>query len=241
MESFQIVVSGNSTDLTTNFSPPLMFFPEKKYEMALVNLETYYSFPNIDTSNNIFKYNNGTANKTITLPTGSYELLQINTEIQRQMTSNGDWDSTNSKHYITIGTNFATLKSTINITNPAYKVDFTSSNTVRTLLGFNSKILKSGYYESDDLVNIMNINSIFVNVDCISESYVNGTASPVLYSFYPNVGPGYKIIQSPNNLVYLPLNKNALFSIKTWITDQNSNLLNLRGENVTIRFHIRSK
>ena len=86
----------------------------------------------------------------------------------------------------------------------------------------------------------MNISSIFVNVDCINESYINGTSSPV-YSFFPNVGPGYKIIQSPNNLVYLPLNKKGLYSIKTWITDQNSNLLNLRGENVAIRFHIRSK
>ena len=202
MESFQIVISGNKTDITTNFSPPLMLSPEKSYEMALVNLETYFSFPNVDTSNNIFKYFNGTTNKTVTLPISSYELSQINTEIQRQMAVNGDCDVINSKYYITIGTNFATLKSTINITNTAYKVDFTTSNTIRTLLGFQSKILKSGYYESDDIVNIMNINLIFVNVDCINDSYINGTSSPVIYSFFPNVGPGYKIIQSPNNLVY---------------------------------------
>jgi len=34
----------------------------KKYEMALVGLETYYFFPNIDATNNGFRYfpNNGT-------------------------------------------------------------------------------------------------------------------------------------------------------------------------------------
>ena len=241
MDSFQIIISGNSTDITTNFSPPLMLYPEKSYEIALVNMETYYSFPNVDESNNIFRYFNGKTNKTITLPIGSYELSQVNTEIQRQMANNGDYDSTNNKHYITIGSNFATLKSTINITHQDYKIDFTGANTIRYLLGFDSKQLKSGYYESDNMVNIMNINSIFVNMDCIRESYVCGSSSSVIYSFFPAVGPGYKIIQSPNNLIYLPLNKNALYSIKTWITDQNSNLLNLRGENVTMRFHIRSK
>ena len=52
--SFQIVVSDNSTHIKTRFNPPLQL--NKKYEMALVNLETYYSFPNIDDTNNVFRY-----------------------------------------------------------------------------------------------------------------------------------------------------------------------------------------
>jgi hypothetical protein len=31
---------------------------ESRYEVALVNLETYYSFPNVDASNNLLKYSN---------------------------------------------------------------------------------------------------------------------------------------------------------------------------------------
>ena len=40
----------------------------------------------------------------------------------------------------------------------------------------------------------------------ISGSYVNGATKNTIYSFFPKVSPGYKIIESPVNLVYLPIN-----------------------------------
>jgi len=49
----------------------------------------------------------------------------------------------------------------------------------------------------------------------------------------------YKIIETPANLVYLPITLDAIYSIETSLTDQNDQRLNLRGENVTIRFHVR--
>jgi len=55
-DSFQITVSDNSTDFITKFQPPLQLKKGVEYEIALLNFETYYSFPNIDTSNNNFKY-----------------------------------------------------------------------------------------------------------------------------------------------------------------------------------------
>ena len=48
-ESFQIVV-------TTRFNPHIQLKTDRKYEIALVNLETYYSFPNVDDTNNQFSY-----------------------------------------------------------------------------------------------------------------------------------------------------------------------------------------
>ena len=47
-ESFQIVVSDNKTKFMTRFNPHIQLKTDKKYEIALVNLETYYSFPNVD-------------------------------------------------------------------------------------------------------------------------------------------------------------------------------------------------
>ena len=44
--STQVVVSENSTKIKTTFNPPLELDRTQKYEMALVNLETYYAFPN---------------------------------------------------------------------------------------------------------------------------------------------------------------------------------------------------
>jgi hypothetical protein len=46
--SFHILLSDNKSDIKTKFNPVLQLDEAKEYEMALVNLETYYSFPNID-------------------------------------------------------------------------------------------------------------------------------------------------------------------------------------------------
>ena len=54
--SFFISVRGRSTRILTRFAPLIELDSTKKYEMALVSLETYYSFPNIDKSNNNFRY-----------------------------------------------------------------------------------------------------------------------------------------------------------------------------------------
>ena len=59
---------------------------------------------------------------------------------------------------------------------------------------------------------------------------MNSYQQPVLYSFFPNVPPGYKIIESPIFPIYLPISQNHIENIRVWITDQDGNEVNLRGE-----------
>ena len=54
------------------------------------------------------------------------------------------------------------------------------------------------------------------------------------YSFFPNVSPGYKIIENPHNLLYPPIIADTVPSITIWLTDINGNERNLRGENVCV-------
>ena len=54
--SFHIKVSDNKSSFNTRLNPTLQLDRDKEYEIALVNLETYYSFPNIDETNNVFVY-----------------------------------------------------------------------------------------------------------------------------------------------------------------------------------------
>ena len=81
--SFQIIVSDNKSNLNTRFNPKLELDRDKVYEIALVNLETYYSFPNIDETNNVFVYSpdNGNSWVKIKIPEGSYEIDDINNTI----------------------------------------------------------------------------------------------------------------------------------------------------------------
>ena len=86
----------------------------------------------------------------------------------------------------------------------------------------------------------MKINSVLVNVDIISGSYVNSSLSPVIYSFFPNVAPGRKIVERPNpSLIYYPVNRFNIDSIRVWLTDQDNKPVDVRGERVTIRIAIR--
>src|ERR1043165_4670621 len=54
--SFYILVSKKSSKIRTRYNPLIELDKNKKYEMALVNLESYYSFPNLDSTNNNFRY-----------------------------------------------------------------------------------------------------------------------------------------------------------------------------------------
>ena len=77
--SLTLVVSDSSDNIQTTFNPPLYLESNRNYELAMVNLETYYSFAN----NNALKWSVG-GGKTWTIlqvSTGCYELKAINAEI----------------------------------------------------------------------------------------------------------------------------------------------------------------
>jgi len=239
--STSLVFSSNTTDWTTQITPPVVLDNKDNYEVGLIDLETYYSFPNIDTTNNRFIYYAGTLPKVVTIATGTYSISDINNAIQTAMRLNGDWNTTAGTYYVTITTNTPTLGSAISIAT-GYSVDFRDKNSLADLLGFDTtQFLTAGTYISPNIVNILTVNSIFINCNIISGSYSNGSLSTVLYSYFPSVGPGFKIIQTPVNVVYLPLLGQHIMSVRIWITDQYGNIMNFQGETTTCRIQIRRK
>ena len=230
--SFQIIVSNDKSNFNTRFNPKLELDRNKVYEIALVNLETYYSFPNIDETNNVFVYSpdNGNSTVKIKIPEGSYEIDDINNTIQHEMEKRGHYDEINEDYYINITPNTNTLRSVLILEN-GYQVDFNQQNSLAKILGFTGAKYTEGFHESENVVDILRINSILVNIDIISDSYVNGTTKSTIYSFFPDVSPGYKIIESPVNLVYLPITLDTIDSLNVTITDQDYHLLNLKTKN----------
>ena len=112
-------------------------------------------------------------------------------------------------------------------------------NSLAKVLGFTGAKYTEGFHESENVVDILRINSILINIDIISGSYVNGTTKSTILFLFSRCNPGYKIIESPVNLVYLPITLDTIDSLNVTITDQDYHLLNLRNEKLTIRFHIR--
>jgi len=258
-QSWPFILTGTDTILKMELDRPIDLDPERKYSVALSNLETYYTFANITASNNKFIYTHdwkgtkaattaaGTWN-TLTIPVGAYEIDDLNSEIFRLMKANNHYDSVNDVSYIQISPNLNTQKSIITITNPTgtqYAVDFSEPNTLRTVLGFNSTDpdtpIQAGRTESDNIVNILSISSLLVSCNLVQGGYLNGVSRPVIYSFFPSVSPGFKIIEKPINKIYLPITVSRLDYIEVRLLDQNFKLLDLRGETLTVNLHIKEE
>ena len=136
-KSFSVVVSDNKTRFKTWFKPPIQLDKNKDYEIALINLETYYSFPNIDRFSNCFSYSPGanTPWVDIIIPDGIYHVEDINDFIEREMRKNGHYDKENDKNNVEISANTNTLTSEVFLKNN-YEVDFRKDKSINNLLGF---------------------------------------------------------------------------------------------------------
>ena len=232
-QSFYIIQSGSNAEVLTTFVPTLDL--DGPYEIALHSLETYYSFPNVDKNNNKIRVSldDGTSWNDIQFDVGCYEHKDINNELQRKLVIAGG-----KKDDITLKANKNTFQ-TIMIINGKVCVDFEGQDSIREVLGFEPKIYKHGRHSSEHTVDIMRVNSIFVHTDVIGSAYVNGSQSPVIYSFFPDTPPGGKIIVQPRVLIYLPISLSVISRLTSWLTDQQNKLLNLRDEELTIKYHLR--
>ena len=205
--------------------------------MDVCSLETYYSFQNIDESNNMLKVSLNKIDKwnVIKIPIGCY-VRAINKEVKRQVVKAGGKEDD-----VIITPNLNTLQCILALKNDNIIVAFKVVNSLRSVLGFNArKFSGPGRFESENVVNIMNVNSIMVHCDIIGGSRLNGEERPIIYSFFHNVGPGEKIVTRPKNLIYLPITLGVISHMTCWLTDQDNKPLNLRGEEITITFHIKS-
>ena len=241
MANSLITLSDKGTKFTTIFNPPISL-KGQPHEMALISLETYYSYPNINEENNVFKYSSddGVTWKTITLPKGSYTLGAIQREIKRVMRENGDYDEENETYPISVLGNVNMFQIVLKI-DAQYSVNFKVDNSIRSVFGFNSKKYGEGLHKSESIVNILPVNSIQVHVSNVVGSYTRGTPSSVIYSFFPNVPPGVNIIERPYESKYLPIIPQDIHKIDIELTDQNGKTLDLRGEEVSVSLHLRAQ
>ena len=108
--------------------------------MALVGLETFYSFLNIDSTKNNFKNSRdkGVTWHGISELEGCYKISIINDYIQKILKERGA-----SENFIFIEPNNNTLKCVLNVA-AGYKVDFTIANSLRTVLDFSAKVYTGG-------------------------------------------------------------------------------------------------
>lgn len=227
-----ICIRGRTSRIRYSLFPPLDLSSSSEWEMGFHDLLTYNSIPNVEENvNNKIFFSDGAS---ITLPTGSYEIDSINEFIKKQIERRKlDID-------FKLIANNNTLKSEI-FCNKG--IDFTKQQTIRSLLGFDNIVIEPNTWtESQNQVSINKVDVIRITCNVVRGSYIDGVEGHVLHEFYPTVAPGFKIVEKPNTITYLPINKqNSLEEIIIALEDQDGQLINFREENINIRLVIREK
>lgn len=222
--------------LSADFYPPIELDPNSEYSLALIGLHTYNTIPNIEKGENKFYYSDGMKNKVVKLPTGAYEISDIETYLQKALSDpNAEEDELNDT--LSIKPNNNTLKCEI---KSIFEIDFKPRDSIGRILGFSERYLPPGIiHESDLTVDIVKVATIRIECNIISGSYYGSKLSHTLYEFSPSVNPGYSITIEPSNLIYLPVNQKTISNITIELLSQNSKLINFQGEEIIVRLHLK--
>ena len=223
--SFTLSLSGTSSTLQAQYFPPIELSPNKNYVLGLVELLSFNSIPNIDTGKNKFYV----GNEVIVLATGSYEIEDIESYLQEVLAPKGI--SVNLKP------NNNTLRSVIKCSQD---IDFRPQDSIARLLGFTQRELPRNTTHSSELpVAILKVNVLRVECNITSGAYINERKVHTIHEFFPAVPPGYKIIEVPSQVIYLPIAVKVIDNVQLRIIDQDDELVNFRGKIITIRLHIK--
>lgn len=219
-------LSGVGSTLSCNVFPTLDV-SQGEWEIGFIDLSTFNSIPNIEEGiNNKFYYDT----EVLEIPTGSYEIEDLEKYILKNVKKDVNFS---------LKPNNNTLKAEMFC---SVDIDFRKPNSISDLLGFHKKLYKNNLlHVSDKEVNIIKVNIIRIECNIVRGAYDNGRESHVIHEFYPSVGPGYKIVEIPSTVIYLPLNVQRVNNITVQLKDQNGDLINLRNETLSLRLHLRPR
>lgn len=213
--------------ISVDYYPPIDLGNHNEFMLGLISFQTFNTIPNINSNNNTIKI----GNHIIVIPTGAYEISHLNNYIQEQV-KNLNFNCTFD------------LEGNVNtfdcILTCSHDVDLSSPNSVASLLGFDHvKLPANVVHVSTHPVNILKINTIKILCNLTTNSYENGYENHILHEFFPTVPPGYRIVETPHNVIYLPITTNLIRNITLKIVDQDGEVVNFQDEVITIRLHLK--
>ena len=170
---------------------------------------------------------------TLTLQSGLYDLETLNSSIQRELENAG------ALQLISLSGDFATQKVIVNVNFDDVTIDFTQSDTFRTILGFNSSVL--GPYPvvpysvlGDTTAAFNSINKFLIHTDLVSKGIrLNGLYNQIIGEALINASPGSQIVSEPNNpprVSCSELGGSIRNSFQVWITNESNESINMNGE-----------
>lgn len=223
--STTITLYGTSSVLEEYFNPSIEL--KGDWEVALIDFNVYNSIPNVNETNNQLKI----GGSIVKIPIGTYELEDLSDFIDAVAKVKHE------THKVVIKGNTSTLKTEIKST---IELDFSCNNSIGSILGFGySLISPNKLYVSKYPVKISTVDDIRIECDIASGSYVRNNPHHTIYGFIVDCPAGYRIVERPSNAIYYPVNTEELSYLCVRIVDQKGELVDFRGEHITVRINLR--
>ncbi|KAE9523312.1 hypothetical protein AGLY_016260 [Aphis glycines] len=222
-ESVTLSLTGIATILSVNYFPSINLYEDS--EIALLCLQSFNSFLNINENNNTFSIETVDNENNNASRCGCYEIEDINQQVKKQI------DVYNSENL---------TKLTFDISVDPYDfrsyikcngiLHFEIPYSMALVFGFEKKQYKPVYaiLRSEKAANFNTINSLKVMCNIAQGSFNNHLQS---HSIYDN--------SITANLIYYKLNKTIIDSITVQLVDQDHNPIDNFGEALTIVLYIK--
>lgn len=221
-----LVLTGTGSVLEVVYERPIELDPDKTHYIGLGEFVAFNAISNVDRTNQLFCY--GHDKREIFIPKGAYEITAIEEFLKDRLGAEN----------ISLKANNNTLKSVLKCT---HEIDFSRPGSIGRLLGFSPRVYAANeQHESELPVNIMAVNMILLECNIASGSFVNGVPSHSIFSFSPNVPPGYKMALAPKSPFYCRINTRSIDRLRISIVDQDGRPVDFGEELVSIRLHIKS-
>ena len=241
IEEHMLIIMDKSTHEEHLFQP--LQTNNKQFKIAITFLTGYNGIFNVTNSNNKFYFK-----KTITdeggfiqiiIPPGAYEIESLNKELKRIIIDEGYY--TEADYPFTIKPNFSTLGSIIEISPQGPIVSFMFDDSIRDLLGFNARTLYEEYTPSNNPVDILSFDNVFLECNIARGMIFRGKRSGIIHNFTMDVDPGYKYIETFRGgvLWYMMESKDVISSNCFKLKNENNQLVSFNGQSITFRLSIK--
>ena len=241
IEEHMLIVMNESTH-EEHLSQPLQT-NNKQFKVAITFLSAFNGIFNVTSDNNKFYFTKSITDDDhyimITIPPGAYEIESLDDEIRRIIIN--DEHFTEDTYPFVIKPNFSTLGSIVEISNEESAISFKASDSVGTLLGFNKRTIFEEYNLSDNPIDILSFDNIFIECDIAQGMIFKGKRSGIIHNFTMDVDPGYKYIEKFRGNIqwYMMESRDIISSICFKIKNENNQIVSFNGQSITFRLSIK--
>ena len=169
----------------------------KRFKLAITFLSAYNGIFNVTNDNNKFYFKKSITDDdhyiTITIPPGAYEIESLDDEIKRIIIDHEYF--TETTYPFKIKPNFSTLGSIVEISNQESAISFRSEDSIGSLLGFNRRTIFEKYNLSDNPVDILSFDNIFIETDIAQGMIFKGRRTGIIHNWSMTVDPVYKYVE----------------------------------------------